>query len=85
MLRQEKLGPVGEVGFKQAMQRKWISLDKQGLVTRQVRPVCAKKALPDMTVRTWLHLILLQTAGILPYPEREGHISFLFKASNLWL
>lgn len=33
---QDELGPVGEVGFKQAMQRKWISLDKQGLVTRQV-------------------------------------------------
>jgi hypothetical protein len=33
---QADLGVVGELGFKQAMQRKWIALDKQGLVTRKV-------------------------------------------------
>ena len=38
---QRQLGPAGDVGFKQAMQLKWVSIDKSGGEPRVVRKVDA--------------------------------------------
>ena len=42
---QARLGPAGELGFRQAMQLKWVSLDKGGReprVLRKVRPLARR-------------------------------------------
>eukprot|EP00884_Botryococcus_braunii_P017278 jgi/Botrbrau1/4233/Bobra.0044s0028.1 len=59
----EKLGLVGELGFKQAMQRKWIALDKQGLVTQKVATV-------DDTVAAHLHAVA--EGQMLPKGEQDA-------------
>lgn len=46
---QERLGGVGDVGFKQAMQQKWVGIDKSGgepLVVRKVRAGRPKEGRP---------------------------------------
>ena len=48
---QKRLGPgVGDVGFKQAMQQKWVGVDKSGGEPLVVRKVRQRKGLP---VRAW--------------------------------
>ena len=39
MCLQKQLGPAGDVGFKQAMQSKWVAIDKSGGEPRVVRKV----------------------------------------------
>lgn len=36
---QARLGPVGDLGFQQGMQVKWVALDKSGGAPRVVRKV----------------------------------------------
>jgi phenylalanyl-tRNA synthetase alpha chain len=39
MCLQKQLGPAGDVGFKQAMQSKWVAIDKSGGEPRVMRKV----------------------------------------------
>ena len=46
---QKQLGPAGDVGFKQAMQLKWVAIDKSGGEPRVVRKV---DAIQDRVLQT---------------------------------
>lgn len=45
---QKQLGAAGDVGFKQAMQQKWVAIDKSGGEVRS-----------EGIVACWLHKLLM--------------------------